>query len=80
MPDVKGTIGGAISAGNTAVLEVSWTGTQTGPLEGPNGTIPATGRQQTTRSGWILEFDDGKLKQSRHYFDMLSVMQQLGHL
>ncbi len=80
MPDVKGTVSSAISTGNTAVLEVSWTGTHTGPLQGPSGTIPATGKQQTTRAGWVLEFDDGKLKQSRHYFDMLSFMQQLGQL
>ncbi len=80
MPDVKGTVGNAMSVGNTAVLEVSWTGTHTGPLQGPSGTIPATGKQQTTRSGWVFEFDGGKLKQSRHYFDMLSMMQQLGQL
>ena len=80
MPDVKGTVSSAISTGNTAVLEVSWTGTHTGPLQGPSGTIPATGKQQTTRAGWVLEFDDGKLTQSRHYFDMLSFMQQLGQL
>ena len=80
MPDVKGTVSSAISTGNTAVLEVSWTGTHTGPLQGPSGTIPATGKQQTTRAGWVLEFDDEKLTQSRHYFDMLSFMQQLGQL
>ena len=79
-PDVKGTIGNTMSTGNTAVLEVSWTGTHTGPLQGPTGTIPATGKQQTTRSGWVLDFDGGKLKQSRHYFDMLSLMQQLDQL
>ncbi len=79
-PDVKGTIGNAMSTGNTAILEVSWTGTHTGPLQGPTGTIAATGKQQTTRSGWVLDFDGGKLKQSRHYFDMLSLMQQLGQL
>ena len=64
----------------TAVLEVTWTGTHTGPLEGPTGTIAATGKQQTTRAGWVMEFDNGKLNQSRHYFDMLSFMRQLGQL
>ncbi len=80
MPDVKGTVGSAVSTGNTAVLEVTWTGTHTGPLEGPTGTIAATGKQQTTRAGWVMEFDNGKLNQSRHYFDMLSFMRQLGQL
>jgi steroid delta-isomerase-like uncharacterized protein len=80
MPDVKGTVTNALAAGNTAVLEVTWHGTQTGPLPGPSGTLPATGKQQTTRSGWLLNFDGGKIKESRHYFDMLSFMQQLGAL
>ena len=78
MPDVKGTVTNAVAVGNTAVLEVTWHGTQTGPLPGPTGTLPATGKQQTTRAGWLLNFDGGRIKESRHYFDMLSFMQQIG--
>jgi steroid delta-isomerase-like uncharacterized protein len=80
MPDVKGTVTNAVATGNTAVLEVTWHGTHTGPLLSPSGTLPATGKQQTTRAGWLLNFDGGKIKESRHYFDMLSFMQQLGAL
>ena len=78
MPDVRGTVSQALSGGNTVVLEVTWKGTQTGPLQGPSGTIPATGKQQTTRASWVLNFEGGKIKDSRHYFDMLSFLQQLG--
>ena len=78
MPDVKGTVNQAFASGDTVVLEITWNGTQTGPLQGPSGTIPATGKQQTTRAGWVLNFEGGKIKDSRHYFDMLSFMQQLG--
>ena len=80
MPDVKGTVTNAVATGNTVVLEVTWQGTHTGPLQSPTGTIPATGRQQTTRASWVQNFDGGKIKESRHYFDMLSFMQQLGLL
>jgi steroid delta-isomerase-like uncharacterized protein len=80
MPDVKGTVANALATWNTAVLEVTWHGTHTGPLPSPRGTLPATGKQQTMRSGWVLNFDRGKIKESRHYFDMLSFMQQLGVL
>jgi steroid delta-isomerase-like uncharacterized protein len=79
-PDVKGTVNQAFAAGNTVVLEMTWKGTHSGPLQGPSGAIPATGRQQTTRAGWVLTFDGDKIKDSRHYFDMLSMMQQLGVL
>lgn len=78
MPDVKGTVNSAASTGKGVVLEVTWKGTHTGPLAGPEGSIPATGKSQTTRSSWVMEFDGPKHKRSRHYFDMLSFMKQLG--
>ncbi len=80
MPDVKGTVTNAVSSSSTVTLEVTWKGTHTGPLQGPSGSVPATGKQQTTRSSWVLDFEGGKVKASRHYFDMLAFMQQLGVL
>ncbi len=80
MPNVKGTVTNVCGAGNTVLIEVTWKGTHTGPLQSPSGTVPATGKEQTTRAAWILNFDGGKIKESRHYFDMLSFMQQLGLL
>jgi len=80
MPDVRGTVTNAWAVGNTVVLEITWKGTHTGPLQGPSGMVPPTGKQQTTRAGWVLNFDGGKIKDSRHYFDMFSFMQQLGIL
>ena len=77
MPDVKGTVTNNIASGNTAVLEVTWQGTHTGPLQTPSGTIEATGKQQTTRSSFVMNFDGEKIEESKHYFDMLSFMQQL---
>jgi steroid delta-isomerase-like uncharacterized protein len=80
MPDVKGTVTSAYASGDAVILEVTWQGTHTGPLQAPGGTVPATGKRQTTRAGWVLNFDGNKIKESRHYFDMLSFMQQLGIL
>ena len=77
MPDVKGTVTNNIVSGNTAVLEVTWQGTHTGPLQTPSGTIEATGKQQTTRASFVMNFDGEKIEESKHYFDMLSFMQQL---
>ena len=80
MPDVKGTVDNAVATGNTVLMEVTWRGTHTGPLVGPSGTVAATGKQQTTRASWVMDFENGQIKHSRHYFDMLSFMQQLGVL
>ena len=78
MPDVKGTVTNAVASGNIAVLEVTWEGTQTGPLDGPGGTLPPSGKRQTTPAAWVFEFEGDKLKESRQYFDMMSFMQQIG--
>ena len=78
MPDVKGTVTKAFASGNTAVLEVIWQGTQTGPLETPGGTIPASGKSQMTPAAWIFEFEGDKIRESRQYFDMAAFLQQIG--
>jgi steroid delta-isomerase-like uncharacterized protein len=78
MPDVKGTVTDAFASGNKAVLEVTWKGTQTGPMDGPGGTLPPSGKSQTTPAAWVFEFEGDKVKESHHYFDMMSFMQQIG--
>ena len=78
MPDVKGTITNSFSDGTTVSLEVSWTGTHTGPLETPDGVIPPSGKSQTTPASWLLEFEGEKIKESRHYFDMVTLLTQIG--
>jgi steroid delta-isomerase-like uncharacterized protein len=77
MPDVKGTVTNSFASGNTANLEVTWQGTHTGPLQTPSGVIEATGKQQTTRSSFLMNIEGGKIGESKNYFDMLSFMQQL---
>ena len=79
-PDVKGTITTAVAAGNTVTIEVTWEGTHTGPLTGPAGTIQASNKRQTTRAVLVMNFEGDKIKQSRHYFDMMSLLQQIGAL
>jgi steroid delta-isomerase-like uncharacterized protein len=78
MPDVKGTVTGAVEGGQQVVLEVTWEGTQTGEMVTAQGTIPPSGKRQKTPSAFIFEYEDGKLKESRHYFDMLTFLQQIG--
>ena len=38
-PDATGTVTSSVASGDTAVLEVTWKGTQTGPLTTAAGTI-----------------------------------------
>ncbi len=80
MPDISGTVTSVYASGNTVFMEVTWLGTHTGPLESPSGKIPATGKSQTTRAAWVSDYEGGQVKTTRHYFDMLSFMAQLGLL
>jgi steroid delta-isomerase-like uncharacterized protein len=77
-PDSKGTIESAIASGNTVIIELTWRGTHTGPLQTPGGTIPATRRSIELRACQILEMANDKVQSVRHYFDMATMLQQLG--
>ena len=75
---LKGTITGAEEVGNQVILEVKWHGTHTGPLATPQGEIPPSGKSHTTPSAWIFDYEGDSLVESRHYFDMLTILQQIG--
>jgi steroid delta-isomerase-like uncharacterized protein len=77
-PDSKATFERAVAAGNTVVLEITWRGTHTGTLQTPTGPIPATGRSIEMRACQILEVAGEKVKSTRHYFDMATMLRQLG--
>jgi steroid delta-isomerase-like uncharacterized protein len=77
-PDAAGTVTSAFASGNTAALEVIWKGTHTGPLTTAEGTIPASGKQQKTPAAIFFTFEGDKIKESRHYFDSLTLLKQIG--
>jgi predicted ester cyclase len=60
------------------VQEVTWEGTHSGELEIPQGTIPASNRRVTIYAVQVVECEDGHIRENRHYFDMLGMLQQLG--
>ena len=78
MPDSKATIHAAHVSGNTVVLELTWTGTHTGPLNLPTGTVAGTGKGIDMRAAAIFEITGGKASTQRHYFDMATMLNQLG--
>ena len=77
-PDAAGTVTNSVASGNTAVLEVTWKGTHTGPLTTAEGTIPASDKRQETPAAIFLTFEGDKIKESRHYFDSLTLLKQIG--
>jgi ketosteroid isomerase-like protein len=61
-----------------AVVEFVARGTHDGPLASPGGEIPSTGRRIETRFCEVYEIQDGKLVRGRIYFDLATIMGQLG--
>jgi len=78
MPDVAGTVNNMVESADQVIQEVTWSGTHTGPLATPDGEIPASGKTQNTPAAMILEYEGDELKEWRHYFDMLTFLQQIG--
>jgi steroid delta-isomerase-like uncharacterized protein len=77
-PDAVGTVTSAVASGNKAALEVTWKGTHSGPLATAEGTIPASGKLQETPAAFFFTFDGEKVKESRHYFDSMTLLKQIG--
>ncbi len=77
-PDAKGTIRSLLCDGNKAIAEIVWEGTHKGTLSGPGGELPATGKRVKVPASYICTVQGGKIKEARHYFDMMTLLQQVG--
>ena len=78
-PDEHGTITGVYTSGDTVAIELTWEGTQSGPIATPNGQVlPPSNRRITVKSVEVIEVEDGKLKALRHYFDLMTLLKQIG--
>jgi len=79
-PDGKGTVTKAIESGDSVVLEITWEGTQTRELVGPQGTIPASGKRVKVQAAQVLTFKGDKVVEIKQYFDLMTILAQIGAL
>lgn len=79
-PDLRATVRNAIAAGDTVVSEIEWIGTQSGPLDGPFGTIAPTNKKGSTPAVIVTRFANGRIAEVHHYFDTMTILAQLGVL
>ena len=77
-PDSRATFQRELTSGNTVVFEVSWRGTHQGTLQTPNGPIAPTGKRIDIRACMVSDVAEDKVKLARHYFDMATLLQQIG--
>lgn len=59
-PDSKFTIKDTKTFGNTAVVELQWTGTQDGPIFTPGGVIQPTGKKIDIAASIMIEFGESE--------------------
>ena len=60
------------------VIELTWTGTHTGPMQTPDGEVPATGKSMEMRGCVVGHVVDGKVAAQTRYFGMATMLMQLG--
>jgi steroid delta-isomerase-like uncharacterized protein len=75
-PDATFTLHSSFAAGNWAAMEWTLTGTQKGDMPG----MPATNKRVSVRGSTVIELKDGKISRNTDYWDMATLMRQLGYL
>ncbi len=78
MPDCKVEMVNVIGGEEWTVVEFIGRGTHTGPLAGPEGTIPATHRKLDLKCCELLRIWDGQIAEGRLYFDAATLLRQFG--
>tara|TARA_B100000686_G_C16426550_1_gene779894 strand:+ start:225 stop:626 length:402 start_codon:yes stop_codon:yes gene_type:complete len=70
-PDGRVEVQNVISEGDYVVVEMIVTGTNTGPVLGPDGTeLPPTGKKTTVHLCDVMYFQEGKVVSGKSYFDL----------
>jgi steroid delta-isomerase-like uncharacterized protein len=77
-PDLAAKVITVIGDRGTYAAQLEWTGTQTGPLETPFGLIAPTNKRGTVKAMLMVRIRDGKIVETNHYFDVLTVLANLG--
>ena len=78
LPDSNASFDNVSVSGNIVTLEITWRGPHNGPLQLPTGALPPSGRKIEIRACQVVEVADGRVQSIRHYFDMATMLQQLG--
>ena len=80
-PDVIHRVRSFVGQGDLFADEWTFAGTHTGPFVMPDGTeVPPTGRRLEVEGMEVVELRDGKIVLNTLYYDMLSVVAQMGLL
>ena len=78
-PDAKYVVESFVGEGDKFADEWTFTGTNTGPFQLPDGTeVSATGRPVEIKGMELVEVRDGKIVVDNLYYDFMAAVFQLG--
>ncbi|MEW5959646.1 MAG: ester cyclase [Chloroflexota bacterium] len=77
-PDSRVEVTNLVAGEEGVVVEFRGRGTHTGPLIGPTGEIPATGREVNVSFCDVLRIENSKITSIHTYYDAATMMGQLG--
>ena len=77
-PDMRIELTNVFATEDQVTLEFTSRGTSIGSLPLPPGTLPATGRSFELRFCQVVQIRNGKIVRFRTYYDMLTLLEQLG--
>ncbi len=78
LPDARTELTNVVAADEWVFSEHIGRGTHSGPLVGPSGEIPPTGRPVELHIGEVYRIKDGKIALIHAYYDGATMMRQLG--
>lgn len=77
-PDMTSKASSRIVEEDSVAVELNFSGTNTGPMQMGEDTIPATGKSVSARGAYFARVRDGRLVELNTYPDAVSMMSQLG--
>jgi ketosteroid isomerase-like protein len=77
-PDLRHQVKTEIAMGDYIAIELDATGTHTGPMHTPQGTVAPTGKKVVWESCDVVRVRNGKILSWHVYHDTLPVMTALG--
>lgn len=78
IPDFRHGITDIVSSGDLVAARGIASGTHTGPLAGPTGDVPASGRTVSFPFAAFARVEDGQIREFRGYSDVMGFLQQIG--
>jgi predicted ester cyclase len=78
LPDLRHDVKSHVEQGDTIAIELEVTGTHTGPMHTPQGTVPATGKRVAWQSCDWVRVREGKIVSWHVYHDPTAFYAALG--